>query len=87
MLHENDPILTMCSYVAALELRVEKLEKQIRYAKERKASVALNDGESLPTNSDRKDSMAAIRSAVRRKAEMKQEKADLDSLVSDFGIL
>lgn len=77
----------MCSYVAALELRVEKLEKQIRYAKERKASMALYDGESLPMSSDRKDSMAAIRVAVRRKAEMKQEKADLDSLVSDFGIL
>ena len=77
----------MCSYVAALELRVEKLEKQIRYAKERKASMALSDGESLSMNADRKDSLAAIRVAVRRKAEMKQENADLDSLVSDFGLL
>ncbi|SPO04255.1 related to GAL4-like transcriptional activator [Cephalotrichum gorgonifer] len=49
--------------------------------------MALHDGEPLPANPDRKDSLAAIRVAVRRKAEMKQEKADLDSLVSDFGLL
>ncbi|CAI4217130.1 unnamed protein product [Parascedosporium putredinis] len=75
------------SYVAALELRVEKLEKQVRYARERKASMALHEEDSLPTDVDRKDSMAAIRVAVQRKAVMKQEKADLDSLVSDFGLL
>jgi hypothetical protein len=73
--------------VAALELRVEKLEKQIHYAKERKASMALNEGESLPVNPERRNSLAAIRLAVRRKAEIKQERADLDSLVSDFGLL
>jgi len=79
--------LTFTSYVAALELRVEKLEKQVRYARERKASMALHEEDSLPTDVDRKDSMAAIRVAVQRKAVMKQEKADLDSLVSDFGLL
>lgn len=49
--------------------------------------MALHEGEALPTDIDRKDSMAAIRVAVQRKAVMKQEKADLDSLVSDFGLL
>ena len=49
--------------------------------------MALHEGESLPSSADRKDSLAAIRVAVRRKAEIKQEKADLDSLVSDFGLL
>jgi len=76
----------MSSYVAALELRVEKLEKQIKYAKERRASMANHEGEKIPMD-DRRDSMAAIRVAVQRKEEVKQERADIDSLVSDFGLV
>jgi hypothetical protein len=74
------------SYVAALELRVEKLDKQIKYAKERRASMANHEGEKM-TMDDRRDSLAAIRVAVQRKEEFKQERADIDSLVSDFGLV
>jgi hypothetical protein len=65
---------------------VEKLEKQIKYAKERRASMANHEGETM-TMDDRKDSLADIRIKVQRKEEVKQEKADIDSLVSDFGLV
>ncbi|OAA65540.1 zn 2cys6 cluster transcripitional activator [Niveomyces insectorum RCEF 264] len=79
------------SYVAALELRVEKLERRLAYARSRKASVAFHDdGEAvaLPSpSSERKDSLAVIRAAIRRKAARKRENSDVNSLVSDFGFL
>ncbi|KAF4991143.1 hypothetical protein FGRMN_8011 [Fusarium graminum] len=78
------------SYVAALELRIEKLEKRLQYAKSRKASVALHDTDASAFNvqqMDRRDSLAVIRAAIHRKAAQKRETSDVNSLVSDFGFL
>lgn len=76
------------SYVAALELRIEKLEKRLQFAKSRKASVALHESDtSAITQVDRRDSLAAIRAAIHRKAARKRETSDVNSLVSDFGFL
>ncbi|CAK7201797.1 hypothetical protein SEUCBS139899_004512 [Sporothrix eucalyptigena] len=79
------------SYVAALELRVEKLERRLAYAQSRKASVAFHTdgGPSYPgpSDGDRKDSLAVIRAAIHRKAARKRENSDVNSLVSDFGYL
>ena len=84
-------MLTDNSYVAALELRVEKLERRLAYAKSRKASVAFHTdgGPSYPgpPDADRKDSLAVIRAAIHRKAARKRENSDVNSLVSDFGYL
>lgn len=77
-----------CSYVAALELRIEKLERRLAYARSRKASVALHEQEVPPSmEADRKDSLATIRAAIHRKAARKRENSDVNSLVSDFGYL
>lgn len=76
------------SYVAALELRIEKLERRLAYARSRKASVAMHETETLPTaNTERKDSLANIRAAIHRKAARKRENSDVNTLVSDFGFL
>ncbi|KAF4455404.1 hypothetical protein F53441_2193 [Fusarium austroafricanum] len=78
------------SYVAALELRIEKLEKRLSYAKSRKASVAMHDTDASAFNvqqMDRRDSLALIRAAIHRKAAEKRETSDVNSLVSDFGFL
>ncbi|CAM1506867.1 Fc.00g065080.m01.CDS01 [Cosmosporella sp. VM-42] len=76
------------SYVAALELRIEKLERRLQYAKSRKASVALHDPDvSALAPVDRRDSLAVIRAAIHRKAARKRENSDVNSLVSDFGFL
>ncbi|KAK2026060.1 fungal-specific transcription factor domain-containing protein [Colletotrichum zoysiae] len=76
------------SYVAALELRVEKLEKRLAFARSRKASVSLHDvDEAVAAPTDRKDSLANIRAAIHRKAARKREDSDVNSLVSDFGFL
>jgi hypothetical protein len=73
-----------------LELRIEKLEKRLQFAKSRKASVALHDSDTSHFNTqfvDRRDSLAAIRAAIHRKAARKRENSDVNSLVSDFGFL
>ncbi|GAB1318653.1 GAL4-like transcriptional activator [Madurella fahalii] len=76
------------SYVAALELRIEKLEKRLSYARSRKASVAQHDPDvPLAMEPGRKDSLALIRAAIHRKAARTREDADVNSLVSDFGYL
>lgn len=76
------------SYVAALELRIEKLERRLEYARSRKASVAQYESEPPPTQQpDRKDSLATIRAAIHRKAERTRETTDVNSLMSDFGFL
>lgn len=83
----TETILTTClSYVASLESRVEKLERRINYARSRKASVAMHDGE-FPEVPDRKDSLATIRAAIHGKAARRREAADVNELVSDFGFL
>ena len=78
--------LTSLSYVASLESRVEKLEKRLAFARLRKASVAMHDGEE-PETPDRKDSLATIRAAIHGKAARRREAADVNELVSDFGFL
>lgn len=78
------------SYVAALELRVEKLERRLAYARSRSASLALPENDpslSAASNNDRKDSLAVIHAAITRKAARKREDSDVNSLVSDFGYL
>ncbi|KAL8376676.1 hypothetical protein RB595_007679 [Gaeumannomyces hyphopodioides] len=75
------------SYVAALELRVEKLERRLKFAKSRKASMALHDMDLPPSASDRKDSLANIQAAIYRKAARHRENSDVNALVSDFGFL
>ncbi|KAL2159482.1 hypothetical protein VTH06DRAFT_2487 [Thermothelomyces fergusii] len=76
------------SYVAALELRIEKLERRLSYARSTKASIALHGPDDLPAaNPSRKDSLAFIRAAIHRKAARSQEDADINALVSDFGYL
>ncbi|KAK1535840.1 fungal specific transcription factor domain-containing protein [Colletotrichum paranaense] len=73
---------------AALELRVEKLEKRLAFARSRKASVNLHDvDEATAAPADRKDSLANIRAAIHRKAARKREDSDVNALVSDFGFL
>lgn len=83
-------LTTPLSYVAALELRVEKLERRLAYARSRKASVAQHESDLpvVPENEPpRKDSLANIRAAIHRKAERKRENSDVNSLMADFGFL
>ncbi|KAG6001826.1 hypothetical protein E4U21_003788 [Claviceps maximensis] len=79
------------SYVAALELRIEKLEQRLDYAKSRRESVAQYEADGANhthlTESDRRNSLAVIRAAIHRKAARNRETSDVNSLVSDFGIL
>ncbi|KAL2129678.1 hypothetical protein VTI74DRAFT_7444 [Chaetomium olivicolor] len=76
------------SYVAALELRIEKLERRLSYARSTNASIALHGPDEPPAaDPGRKDSLAFIRAAIHRKAARTQENADLNDLVSDFGYL
>lgn len=84
----TDQYLSYHSYVAALELRVEKLERRLKFAKSRKASMALHDVDApLAHSDDRKGSMANIHAAIYRKAARQRENSDVNALVSDFGFL
>lgn len=82
-------ITWLFSYVAALELRIEKLERRLQYAKTRKASLGYQEPDLavLAENDDRRDSMANIRAAIHRKAARNRENSDVNSIVSDFGYL
>lgn len=74
--------------MAALELRIEKLEKRLEYARLRKASVAMHEPEAgTSTDDTRRESLAAIREAIHRKAARKRENSDVNTLVSDFGYM
>ncbi|KAJ4165637.1 hypothetical protein LMH87_007261 [Akanthomyces muscarius] len=76
------------SYVAALELRVEKLERRLQFAKSRKASVANHEHEvPFMHEMNRKDSLALIKAAIHRKAARNRENSDVNSLISDFGYM
>lgn len=75
------------SYVAALELRIEKLEKRLKFAQNRKASVSNHINDEAAPPADRKDSLANIRAAIHRKAARSREESDVNALVSDFGFL
>ena len=90
LLHRTRLADTRNSYVAALELRIEKLERRLNYARSRKASVANHEQDgplSRAQPQDRKDSLANIRAAIHRKAERKRENSDVNSLISDFGYM
>lgn len=77
--------------MAALELRIEKLERRLQYAKSRKASVGNHEPETSTTSpddgSERRDSLASIRDAIHRKAARSRENSDVNTLVSDFGFM
>ncbi|KAL1891587.1 hypothetical protein Cpir12675_004896 [Ceratocystis pirilliformis] len=76
------------SYVAALELRIEKLERRLAFARSQKASSNLAAGDhDGDHDGDRKGSLAVIQQAMHRKAERRRENSDVNSLVSDFGYL
>ena len=70
------------NYVASLEIRVEKLEKQLSDARARKISVTMLDlslQQSAPSS--------ASRPISRKPKSQRKEAADVDDLVSDFGFL
>jgi len=74
--------------VAALELRIEKLERRLKYARSRKASVSMHDTDTGPAaEPNRRDSLAVIRDAIHRKAARKRENSDVNHLVSNFGYM
>ncbi|KAJ3578249.1 hypothetical protein NPX13_g2314 [Xylaria arbuscula] len=74
-------------YVAALELRIEKMERRLAFARSRKASLSQHTSLPLIPPTDRKDSLANIRAAMYRKAARSRENSDVNSLISDFGFL
>ncbi|KAI1425465.1 fungal-specific transcription factor domain-containing protein [Xylaria sp. FL1777] len=84
---ENECSAANDHYVAALELRIEKMERRLAFARSRKASLAQHA--SLPPipQTDRKDSLANIQAAMYRKAARSRENSDVNSLISDFGFL
>ena len=69
------------SYVASLETRVEKLEKQLVQAKARKASTSAS-GAQLQLPSESRVSPRVESSGAQRK-----EASDVNDLVADFGFL
>lgn len=69
------------SYVASLETRVEKLEKQLVQAKARKASASAS-GARVQLSPESRVSSSVERSGARR-----QEASDVNDLVADFGFL
>jgi len=76
------------SYVAALESRIEKLQKRLEYAKAEKASIAKRDTGAAPSfDPGRRDSLAFIREAIHRKDARQRENSDVNSLVSKLGYL
>ena len=69
------------SYVASLETRVEKLEKQLVQAKARKASTNAS-GAQIQLSPESRVSPRAESSGAQRK-----EASDVNDLVADFGFL
>ncbi|RYC59598.1 hypothetical protein CHU98_g6603 [Xylaria longipes] len=86
---ENECSAANDHYVAALELRIEKMERRLAFARSRKASLAQHASGPLPPipHPDRKDSLANIQAAMYRKAARSRENSDVNSLMSDFGFL
>ena len=73
------------SYVASLESRVERLEKQIEQAKARKSSVVLFDPYLTPPTSKAQE-LPTKRIGTGKQSQRK-EASDVDDLVADFGFL
>lgn len=76
------------SYVATLEARIERLEKRIAEQRmRRKSSTLMLD---LSENSAlRRTSVDTVKATkpISKRAERRQEDSNIDSLVSDFGLL
>ena len=70
------------SYVASLESRVERLEKQILQAKGRRSSVRM-----LDVNSGESTLTPDIHSSIANRKNERKEASVVDDLVSDFGFL
>ena len=70
------------NYVASLETRIEKLERQLSDARERKISVTM-----LDLNLQQPAPSPASRPVSRKPKSQRKEAADVDDLVSDFGFL
>ena len=79
-------LIWSCSYVASLEARIEKLEKRLAYAQQRRSSVSMHEDFSAESP-DRKDSLATIRAVIQNTAAKRRETTDVNELVSDFGFL
>ena len=69
------------SYVASLETRVEKLEKQLVEAKARKASINASGAQPWPSPGSR------VAPRVESNAAQRKEASNVDYLVADFGFL
>ncbi|KAI9782930.1 MAG: hypothetical protein M1839_004405 [Geoglossum umbratile] len=69
------------SYVAALESRIEKLEKKLALARRRKSSVTMTGMTATPLE------LTPSASQSSSKAASKRETADMEELVSDFGYM
>ena len=69
------------SYVASLETRVEKLEKQLAQARARKASTITSGAQSWSSPASR------VGSRVESSGAQRQEASNVDDLVADFGFL
>jgi hypothetical protein len=77
------------SYVATLEGRVERLEKRLAEARaRRKSSVQMLDYiDSAPTPRKLSVDMLMNKKPENKRAQRRKEASDIDSLVSDFGLL
>lgn len=70
------------SYVATLEARIEKLEKRLQEARSRRRSSVTMTEPDVHQTPRSADASKATDKAARRK-----EEADINDLVSDFGLL
>ena len=70
------------SYISSLEARVEKLEKQIAHAKDRKTFATMTDAIPGPATTPLQVHLDGRLQRTQRK-----EASDVDELVSDFGFL
>ena len=73
--------LTLDSYVASLESRIEKLEKKLAQARRRKSSVTMTGMTSALSETAPSASQLSSRAAKKRETE------DMEELVSDFGYM
>ena len=74
-------LLTLASYVAWLESRIEKLERKVAQAKRRKSSVTMTGMTAALSEPDPSASQVSTRAANKRESE------DIEELVSDFGYM
>ena len=72
--------------MSTLETRVEKLERKIREAQQRKSSVISLPDQDSPPN-ERVVAPVIISPAMGAKAAKRKERLEIDDLVSDFGYL